>query len=82
MKHILFICSRNKLRSPTAEAVFSDKEGFEVQSAGLNNDAEIPLTSGMIEWADGESAKKQTAKEIQKLPEQAKSHLLRHTGQI
>ena len=48
----MFTCSQNKLRSPTAETVFSDEKGFEVQSAGLNNDAEIPLTSGMIEWAD------------------------------
>ncbi len=52
MKHILFVCSQNKLRSPTAEAIFSDKEGFEVQSAGLNNDAEIPLSPELVEWAD------------------------------
>ena len=52
MKHILFVCSQNKLRSPTAEAIFSDKEGFKVQSAGLNNDAEIPLTPELVEWAD------------------------------
>jgi len=52
MKHILFICSQNKLRSPTAETIFSDKEGFDVLSAGLNNDAEIPLTSELVEWAD------------------------------
>ncbi|MHC5829155.1 MAG: phosphotyrosine protein phosphatase, partial [Nostoc sp.] len=27
MKKLLFICSQNKLRSPTAEAVFSEYEG-------------------------------------------------------
>ena len=27
-------------------------EGFEVLSAGLNNDAEIPLTNELVEWAD------------------------------
>jgi predicted protein tyrosine phosphatase len=52
MKHILFICSQNKLRSPTAEAIFTNKRGFEVLSAGLNNDAEIPLTPELVEWAD------------------------------
>ncbi len=44
----MFTCSQNKLRSPTAETVFSDEKGFEVQSAGLNNDAEIPLKSSII----------------------------------
>ncbi len=43
-KHILFLCSQNKLRSPTAEAVFSEHPGVEVDSAGLNNDAEVPLS--------------------------------------
>ncbi|WP_028579572.1 low molecular weight protein tyrosine phosphatase family protein [Desulfogranum japonicum] len=52
MKNILFICSQNKLRSPTAETIFSDKEGFDVLSAGLNNDAEIPLTKELVEWAE------------------------------
>ena len=52
MKHVLFICSQNKLRSPTAESIFAESEGFEVMSAGLNNDAVVPATPEMIEWAD------------------------------
>lgn len=52
MKKLLFLCSKNKLRSPTAEAVFSEYESLEVESAGLNKDAEIPLSAEMIEWAD------------------------------
>lgn len=51
MKKLLFICSQNKLRSPTAEAVFNDHERLEVLSAGLNNDAEVPVTPELIEWA-------------------------------
>ncbi|WP_375471140.1 hypothetical protein [uncultured Nostoc sp.] len=35
MKKLLFICSQNKLRSPTAEAVFSEYEGLETDSASL-----------------------------------------------
>ena len=52
MKKILFVCSQNKLRSPTAEAVFCDEAGLDVRSAGLNHDAEIPLGVEDVEWAD------------------------------
>ncbi len=52
MKKLLFICSQNRLRSPTAEAVFSEYEGLEVDSAGLDREAEIPLSSEAIQWAD------------------------------
>ncbi len=52
MKKILFICSQNKLRSPTAEAIFSDYKNWEVLSAGLNNDAYLPLGLEDIMWAD------------------------------
>ena len=51
-KHILFLCSQNKLRSPTAEAVFAGHSSVDVDSAGLNNDAEVPLSEEQIEWAD------------------------------
>jgi predicted protein tyrosine phosphatase len=52
MKHVLFIFSRNRLRSPTAERVFSAREGFEVASAGLDSEAEMPVSSDLLEWAD------------------------------
>lgn len=52
VKRLLFLCSQNKLRSPTAEAIFADSEGIEVDSAGLNNDAVVPLSDEQIEWAD------------------------------
>lgn len=51
-KRILFICSQNKLRSPTAEAVFADYPAIEVDSAGLNNDAEVTLSEEQVKWAD------------------------------
>lgn len=51
-KTVLFVCSQNKLRSPTAEQVFAEWPGIEVSSAGLNNDAEEPLTAELVEWAD------------------------------
>ena len=52
MKRVLFICSQNRLRSPTAEQVFSNRSGFEVASAGLNTDAEVPVSPELIQWAD------------------------------
>lgn len=52
MKAILFICSQNRLRSPTAEQVFADYSGLEVSSAGTNHDAENPLTAELVSWAD------------------------------
>ena len=52
MKRVLFICSQNRLRSPTAEQVFSSHPGLEVSSAGLNHDAENPVTPELLEWAE------------------------------
>ena len=52
MKNILFVCSQNRLRSPTAEQIFSQRPGIEVDSAGTSNDADNPLTAELVEWAD------------------------------
>ena len=52
MKRLLFVCSENRLRSPTAEAVFSEYEGVEAIGAGTNVDAETPVSGDLIEWAD------------------------------
>lgn len=52
MKRVLFICSQNRLRSPTAEQVFSAYRGIEVSSAGLNHDANTPLSPELVQWAD------------------------------
>ena len=49
---LLFLCSRNKLRSPTAEAVFAEYPGVEADSAGLSPDAELRLSAEQVEWAD------------------------------
>ena len=49
---MLFICSQNRLRSPTAEQVFSTWPDLEVASAGLNHDAVTPLTPDLLEWAE------------------------------
>jgi predicted protein tyrosine phosphatase len=51
-RNVLFICSQNRLRSPTAEQVFANWPGVETSSAGLNNDAENPVTPELLRWAD------------------------------
>jgi predicted protein tyrosine phosphatase len=50
--NVLFVCSRNKKRSPTAEAIFSEVEGMKVASAGTAKDAEEQITSEHIDWAN------------------------------
>jgi predicted protein tyrosine phosphatase len=52
VKNVLFVCSQNRLRSPTAEQVFSWRRDIEVVSAGTNHDAETPLTHELVAWAD------------------------------
>jgi predicted protein tyrosine phosphatase len=52
MKRALFVCGRNRSRSPTAESVFGDYLGIETASAGTSPDADTPLSSEFIEWAD------------------------------
>lgn len=51
-QNLLFICTQNKFRSPTAENVFSAFEGLECDSAGLAVDAAVSLSPEQIEWAD------------------------------
>jgi predicted protein tyrosine phosphatase len=50
--NLLFICSRNQWRSPTAEAIYKKHEGIAVQSAGTEPSARIKLTAKQILWAD------------------------------
>ena len=52
MFKILFVCSQNKLRSPTAEHIFSQLPGLECQSAGVHDSADVPLDPELILWAD------------------------------
>ena len=50
MKKLLFVCTLNLQRSPTAEQIFKDK--FETKSAGVGENAKQPLTAELLEWAD------------------------------
>jgi predicted protein tyrosine phosphatase len=52
MKNILFVCGKNRRRSPTAEQIFASDPNFEVASAGISADADNPLTPDLVEWAN------------------------------
>lgn len=49
---LLFVCSRNRLRSLTAEKIFSGISGWQVRSAGTQPEARIVVTAGHVGWAD------------------------------
>src|SRR3954466_15700830 len=52
MTNVLFVCSANRLRSPTAEQIFSTWPGIETDSAGVSNGADVLLSAEQVEWAD------------------------------
>lgn len=52
MRKVLFICGKNKLRSPTAEQIFADWPGIETASAGLSPDSDVPVGADLLQWAD------------------------------
>jgi predicted protein tyrosine phosphatase len=51
-RKILFICSRNRWRSPTAERIFSRSPSLEVRARGLSASAVRRLKAADVAWAD------------------------------
>ena len=52
MTRALFLCTHNRLRSPTAEQVFATWPGVDTDSAGLGADADVPLSPEQLHWAE------------------------------
>jgi protein-tyrosine phosphatase len=52
LKNILFVCSRNKWRSLTAETIYKNSSQFYVKSAGTENSARVKINSKLLIWAD------------------------------
>ena len=50
--NVLFVCGRNRMRSPTAKLTFALHPGIDVASAGINPGARAPLSSELVKWAD------------------------------
>jgi predicted protein tyrosine phosphatase len=52
IEKLLFVCSRNRLRSLTAEKFFESSPHYQVRSVGTQPDARIVVTAGHLGWAD------------------------------
>ncbi|WP_316849765.1 low molecular weight protein tyrosine phosphatase family protein [Pedobacter agri] len=50
--NILFVCSRNKWRSATAETIYKNHPEHQVRSAGTEPSARIKLNAKHVIWAD------------------------------
>jgi len=50
--NILFVCSRNRWRSATAEAIFKNSQRHLVKSAGTEPSAVVKVSAKVIHWAD------------------------------
>jgi predicted protein tyrosine phosphatase len=51
LSNLLFICSKNQWRSPTAELLFKNNPLHEAKSAGTSEKARIKINHKLIEWA-------------------------------
>jgi predicted protein tyrosine phosphatase len=52
LPNLLFICSKNQWRSPTAELLFKDNAQHTARSAGTSNKACVKVNQKLIDWAD------------------------------
>lgn len=69
--NFLFVCSRNKWRSPTAATIYAKDNRICVRSAGLSGKSPHQISEKDLAWAD-----------LLLVMEQAhKSHLLKRFGQ-
>ena len=52
MSNLLFICSKNQWRSPTAELLFRNHSVHQARSAGTSEQARIKVNQKLLDWAD------------------------------
>lgn len=52
MMNLLFICSRNQWRSPTAETIWRNSANYQTRSAGTSASARRSINRSDIQWAD------------------------------
>lgn len=52
MQNVLFVCSRNQWRSPTAENIFKNTPDLNVRSGGTSSKAKHKVSAKDIGWAD------------------------------
>lgn len=52
MSNLLFICSKNQWRSPTAGMLFKNHPDHQARSAGTSDKAKIKVNEKLLAWAD------------------------------
>ena len=50
--NVLFVCSRNQWRSPTAERIWRNSSDLSVRSAGTSPNAKRQVSEADLRWAD------------------------------
>ena len=50
--NVLFVCSKNQWRSPTAEKIFAEDYGIRTRSAGTSSSARHRINQRDLAWAD------------------------------
>jgi predicted protein tyrosine phosphatase len=50
--HVLFVCSRNQWRSPTAERIWRVHPGLEVRSGGTSANARRRVSESDLRWSE------------------------------
>jgi predicted protein tyrosine phosphatase len=64
LSNLLFICSKNQWRSPTAELLFKNHPLHQARSAGTSEKARIRVNEKLINWADRIFVMEQRHKDI------------------
>jgi predicted protein tyrosine phosphatase len=52
LSNLLFICSKNQWRSPTAEGLFKNHHTHSARSAGTSDKSRIKINQKLVDWAD------------------------------
>ena len=78
--HILFICSKNQWRSPTAEQIYRNHPVVEARSAGTSSSARHQVTPADLQWADLIIAMED--KHLSRLRADYPSHLIHKTAHV
>jgi len=52
LSNLLFICSKNQWRSPTAELLFKNHPVHNARSAGTSEKARVKVNEKLVNWAD------------------------------
>jgi len=67
MPNLLFICTKNQWRSPTAELLFKNHLVHQARSAGTSDKARIKVSQKLVDWADVVFAMERKHRDLLKL---------------